>query len=308
MPAAAVIELRDVAIAKGDARLVRSLTCDVTAGRVLALVADEAESRSALAAVLSGDMSGFDVGGDLVIEGRELLSRAGEQARVFAERYVSRVSPAAAGRDRVREFVAAEVKRAHHVESARGVDALLDLVGFDAGAAESRLGDLAATERVRVGFAFALASNPLVLVVELPRAIDDANVYAATADCVRRIGAAGDLTVVVITDGLAIAADVADDAVLLLDGLPVEIGSIYDVSYRPAMPYTQALVAATPSAHVPLPDLGGHNGVLAHTGCPWRLNCDRVLGGVCAHAVPRMTMLAPGHAAACHLLNGSRDV
>ena len=301
MPAAAVIELRDVDIAAGGNPIVRRLTCDVATGRVLAFVAEDDATRTALASVLSGSLGDYRVGGDLVIEGRELLSRVGEQARAFAERYVARVAPVSADRDRVQDVVRQAIGRNHHERSLTSAE-LLDRVGLDPEQATKRCSELTAADRVRVGFAIALAADPLVLVVELPRATDDEMQYTAFADCVRRVGTAATTSVIVCTDGLATAADVADDVVVLLDGCVVESGTVYDIAYRAAMPYVQALLAATPNAHLPLPELPVMSGVLAHSGCPWRLNCDRVIAAVCAQPLPDPVSLAPGHVASCHAL------
>ena len=286
MPAHAVIELRDVDISVDGLALVRRLSVDVAPGRVLAFVTDQATVRNALASVLSGDTKSYTVGGDLVIDGRELISRAGNGTQ--AERQVARIDGPLDARTRVREL--AET-------------AVLDRVGLPV--TDDRVSALAVEGRIRAAFASALASDPRVVILSLPYQSDADTLYPTYSAMLHRVSQDTIIAFIVCTDSLAVAADVADEVVVLLDGRVVEVGSVYDVCMRPAMPYVRDLVRLTPSPHRAMPDFEGFVDLTSHQGCPWVLNCREELLRACSQESPRLQTVAIGHAAACHRIGTS---
>ncbi len=283
MPAHAVIELRDVDITVGGTTLVRRLSIDVAPGRVFAFVSERVDVRSAIVHVLSGNTKDTIVGGDLVLEGRELISRVGNATQ--AELHVAVVSGPLDAKTRVRDLASTSV---------------LDAVGL--ASSDVRVHALSEQDRVRAAFAAALATAPKVVVVSVPYSAQASSPYAAYSDVLHRVARDTSIAFVVVTDSLAVAADVADEVMVTLDGRVVETGSVYDVCLRPAMPYVRDLVRLTPSPHRALPDFAGFVDLASHQGCPWVLNCREELLHACAQEQPKLRAVALGHAAACHLL------
>ena len=281
MPAHAVIELRDVDITVDGKVIVRRLSVDVAPGRVLALVSERADVRTALVKVLTGDTAEYSVGGDLVMEGRELISRAGNGTQ--AELHVARIDGPLDVRARVREIADGDV---------------LALVELDA--VDDRVNGLSEADRLRAAFAEALARRPKVVVLALPYQADAGTLYPAYSSLLQRASRDTSTAFVVVTDSLAVAADVADEVLVTLDGRSVECGSVYDVCLRPAMPYVQDLVRLTPSPHRAMPEFEGFVDLAAHQGCPWVLNCREDLLHACSHESPRLMPVALGHTVACH--------
>lgn len=288
MPAQPVIELRDVDIADGEHALVRRLSLDIAAGRVLVVVSERADVRDALLRVLAGDVAAFSIGGDLVMDGRELVSRVGNATQ--AERHVVRITGPIDGRMRLRDVAD---------------PAALSRVGLSGDA--ERVHALAPADRLRAAFAQGLARDPQVIVVDVPRMPDANSLYPAYADLVHLLADDGGITCIVGTDSLAVAADVGDDVVVLLDGHVMETGSVYDVCMRPATPYVRDLLRSTPSPHREMPDLARIVDVTARQGCPWVLNCREEVLHACSQSFPEMRRVALGHAGACHRIGADRD-
>ncbi len=291
MPAPALIELRDVDIAADSTSMVRRLSLDVAPSRVLAIVSERADVRTALVAVLSGAIEGYSVEGDLTMEGRELVARVTTQSATQAEQFVVRINGPAEGRTRVRDLAAAAVLE------------LVQLAGADIG--DQRVNALSMDGRIRAAFAMALAGEPRLLVLDLVYCADADNPYATYSSLVQRVARAGDLAFVVCTDSLSVAADIADDVLVTMDGSAVEYGSVYDICLRPAMPYTQDLLRVTPTPHRVLSDCSLFVDFARHEGCPWVLNCRESVIHACSQTPPNMQPIAPGHTAACHLLGAA---
>ena len=288
MPAQPVIELRDVDITEGQHTLVRRLSLDITPGRVLVVVSERADVRTALLRVLAGDIADYTIGGDLVMDGRELVSRVGNATQ--AERHVVRVTGPLEGRARVRELADPAILNR------------VRLAGDD-----DRVHSLAPADRLRAAFAQALHRDPRVIVVDVPRMPEAESLYPVYSDLVHALAREGDVTCIVGTDSLAVAADVGDDVVVLLDGHAMETGSVYDVCMRPATPYVRDLLRSTPSPHRELPDHAGFLDVTARQGCPWVLNCREEVLHACSQTFPETRRVALGHAGACHRLGADHD-
>ena len=287
MPAHAVIELRDVEISTSAAQLVKRLSCDVLPGRVLAFVADHQPTLDALASVLSGNIEHYSVAGDLVLDGRELVSRVGDQTQ--ASLHVARVTGPLDSRARVRELAIIDLER----------------VGLGADILDQRVSACSASDRLRLAFAQALAAHPQVVVLALPHMPNAGSLYSTYSALLHDLAYEDSAPAfIVCTDSLAVAADVADDVVVLLDGHPVEQGSVYDICLRPSMPYVQDLLRVTPSPHKVLADFTSFVDLASHAGCPWVLNCRENVTHACSHQVPELRTVGIGHTAACHLIDG----
>lgn len=288
MPAHAVIELRDVDVSADSNTLVRRLSLDVAPGRVLALVCERTDVRRALFRVLQGDTDGLHIAGDLVMDGRELVSRVGNGTQ--AALHVVGIDGPLDTRARLHDLAPAD---------------LLERVQLPD--ANVRVHSLGEGDRLRAAYAQALAREPRVLLIDLPYQAHAGSLYPVHSALIQSLSREATAAFVVCTDSLAVAADVADDVVVLLDGRAVEWGSVYDVCLRPAMPYVQDLLRLTPSPHRPMPDFTGFVDLTSHQGCPWVLNCRESLVRACSQAFPAMRTVALGHAAACHLLGASND-
>lgn len=300
VPANAVIELRDVDIRKDDHVVVHRLSTDVVAGRVLAMVSERPDVTAAITRVLLGRIEGYRVEGDLVLDGRELIARTGGQDRTQAELFVRLVDPEIGSRDTVsavlRDAVGASRKDEVDIHS------MLQQVNAPSSIAAAKVADLTPAERLRVSFATTLARQPEVVVVAVPYVADASTLFTTYSELLHVLSRTTEVAWVLTTDSLAVAADLADDVMVLLDGRVVEQGSVYDICLRPAMPYTRDLLLVTPRPHRALPDYPAFVDLASHGGCPWVLNCRETLAPECAQQPPLLRIVGPGHEAACHLV------
>lgn len=100
--------------------------------------------------------------------------------------------------------------------------------------------------RQRVVIAIALACDPEILICDEPTTALDVTIQAKILQLIKDIQAQRDLTVIYITHDLGVVANVADYVNVMYAGHIVERGSVSDIFYQPAHPYTWGLLLAMP--------------------------------------------------------------
>jgi oligopeptide/dipeptide ABC transporter ATP-binding protein len=112
---------------------------------------------------------------------------------------------------------------------------------------------------------------------------------------------------VLISHDLGVVARLCDRVVVMYAGRAIEQGSAEEVFHGPRHPYTEALLRAAPRLDAPraapLLALPGTPASPSDPppGCAFHPRCARRFAP-CDAERPALTGIAPGHAAACHLL------
>lgn len=100
--------------------------------------------------------------------------------------------------------------------------------------------------RQRVVIAIALASNPEILICDEPTTALDVTIQSRILDLINDIKKKRDLSIIFITHDLGVVANMADRIAVMYAGRIVEYGTCEDIFYRPAHPYTWALLSSMP--------------------------------------------------------------
>lgn len=103
--------------------------------------------------------------------------------------------------------------------------------------------------RQRIVIAIALACNPEILICDEPTTALDVTIQARILELIEDMKRERDLSVVFITHDLGVVANIADRVCVMYAGRIVEVGTCEDIFYRPAHPYTWALLSAMPDLH-----------------------------------------------------------
>jgi oligopeptide/dipeptide ABC transporter ATP-binding protein len=160
--------------------------------------------------------------------------------------------------------------------------------------------------RQRVMIAMALACNPKVLIADEPTTALDVTVQAQILNLLKDLQREHRMAIVLITHDLGVVAQMADDVAVMYAGEIVEQGTVDDVFYRPAHPYTLGLQQAMPHRDErrrrrlePIegspPDLFS-----PPAGCPYVERCPWGMK-VCGPNDPPLWAVEPGHDARCWL-------
>mgnify|MGYP002529982522 FL=1 len=103
--------------------------------------------------------------------------------------------------------------------------------------------------RQRVVIAIAVACNPQILICDEPTTALDVTIQAQILQLLKEMQVKYNLTIVLITHDLGVVANMADRVCVMYAGRIVEVGTCEDIFYRPAHPYTWALLSAMPDLH-----------------------------------------------------------
>jgi peptide/nickel transport system ATP-binding protein len=114
--------------------------------------------------------------------------------------------------------------------------------------------ELSGGQRQRVMIAMALALEPKLLIADEPTTALDVTTQAQILKLIDRLRRTHGTAVMFITHDFGVVADVADNIVVMQNGICVEHGRALEVLKRPGHAYTRRLLAAVPSLTPPARD------------------------------------------------------
>jgi peptide/nickel transport system ATP-binding protein len=250
---AAILEIRDLSLSIGGARVVDGLSCAVRPGEVLALVGESGcgKSLTALAAIGLLPHAVTLEGGEVLLDGENLVALPERRLRSMRGRRIAMIfqEPLAA-LDQL-ATVGTQVAEAtgRSVAAAREeVLAMLAEVGISDPA--RRIAqypfELSGGMAQRVMIATALISRPAVLIADEPTTALDVTIQAQILDLLRRLAVDRGTAIVLITHDMGVVADIAERVAVMYAGRIAETGPAAALFARPRHPYTALLLAALP--------------------------------------------------------------
>ncbi|RII90918.1 ABC transporter ATP-binding protein, partial [Clavibacter californiensis] len=258
-PLLAVRDLRvDYRTAAGTRTAVDGVSFEVAAGRVTALVGESGSGKSSIAQAVVGLLAqnGTIAGGAVALRGTELVGIGESRLRGIRGRRIglvpqdpgSSLDPVGTIGQSVAEGLRIHGSRDRRRNRARVLD-LLERVGIDDPETRARQypHELSGGMRQRVLIAAAIALEPELIIADEPTSALDVTVQRRVLDLLDRLRAETGVGVLMITHDLAVAAERADDVVVLQRGRVQEQGPAARVLAAPATPYTRALLADAPS-------------------------------------------------------------
>lgn len=295
------------------ARAVDGLSIRLDAGRTLCLVGESGSGKSVTALSIARLLPSPPVryaGGEIVLEGRDVLQMAPRELRGIRGGLVSYVfqDPAASLNPVFR--IGGQIKESlrYHRPNAstdEEVVRLLKLVGIPS--PESRLRsyphELSGGMQQRVMLAMAIASRPRLLIADEPTSALDVTIQAQIIELLGELRRQLGMAMLLITHNLGIVADIADDVAVMYAGQIVENGPAREVLTRPLHPYTRALIDSVPklgsgverlrgiSGNVPLPGA-------VPSGCRFHPRCVQAQP-LCGTEAPPLQLLSPGRQVRC---------
>jgi microcin C transport system ATP-binding protein len=132
----------------------------------------------------------------------------------------------------------------HHERDERIKAALLD-VGLDPAALDRYPHEFSGGQRQRIAIARALVLRPKFIMLDEPTSALDMSVQSQVVDLLRDLQRKHGLTYLFISHDLRVVRALANEVIVMRNGLVVEHGATRDIFNRPQSPYTKALLAAS---------------------------------------------------------------
>ena len=233
-----------------------NMNFEVQAGQVLAIVGESGSGKSTTALGLMNLLaSNARTNGSVRVKGEEMIganaatlrrTRGKEVAYIFQEPMTA-LNPVYTVGFQIVETLRNHFDMGPHEARVRAIE-LLTMVDIpDPEKSFNKYPhQLSGGQRQRAMIAQALACDPGLLVADEPTTALDVTVQAEILDLMRGLRTKLNSAIVLITHDMGVVADIADEILVMKDGLTVEHGSADQIFNRPAHPYTQELLAAVP--------------------------------------------------------------
>jgi peptide/nickel transport system ATP-binding protein len=314
-----LLEITDLTVTfRADAAAVHAVDgvdLHIAAGEALAVVGESGSGKTVTALSVLGlnARHGCDTTGSIRLDGRELSTLDGAGWRRVRGREVAMVfqDPSAALNPlltlgtQLGDAVRAHAQVSREQGRQRAVEALtLARMPQPERRLDQYPHQLSGGMRQRAAIALALAARPRLLIADEPTTALDVGVQAEILQMLDDLRRDLGMAVMLITHDLGTVARHADRVAVMYAGRVVETGPTADVLGQPCMPYTRALLDATPRLDAParrrLAAIGGQPPDLRirQSGCSFAPRCPLVFDD-CRRQRPALTVRAPGRLAAC---------
>ena len=157
--------------------------------------------------------------------------------------------------------------------------------------------------RQRAMIAMGLVCHPGVLIADEPTTAIDVTVQAQVLSLIKELKQDFGMSVLLITHDLGVVAETCDRVAIMYASHIVECGPVREIFHSPRHPYTAGLLASIPASHHPkerLTIIPGQVPRPTHypAGCNFQFRCDSATERCVTHQ-PQLERIQDAHAAAC---------
>ncbi len=233
-----------------------NMNFEVNPGQVLAIVGESGSGKSTTAmGLMSLLASNARMSGSIKVKGQEMLGAKGSTLRKFRGKevaYIFQEPMTALNPVYTIGFQIIETLRTHFDMGPKEARArALELITMveipdPATSIDKYPHQLSGGQRQRAMIAQALACDPGLLVADEPTTALDVTVQAEVLDLMRNLKDKLNSAILLITHDMGVVADMADEILVMKDGITVEHGSADQIFNKPQHPYTQQLLGAVP--------------------------------------------------------------
>ncbi len=302
----------------GIVQAVRGVSFNVEAGKTLAIVGESGCGKSVTVQSVMGLIPmppGRITAGSARLRGAEILGRTqidggsirGSQIGMIFQDPMTSLNPTMTIGAQIAETLQVHRGRSRQQALARAVE-LLAMTRIPE--AEKRAlqypFEFSGGMLQRSMIAMAIACEPAILIADEPSTALDVTIQAQILDLLRDLQRQNGMAIVLITHDLGVVARMADHVAVMYAGQIVENGTVDDVFYHSAHPYTLGLNAAMPTnnadAEQELTPIDGSPPDLFDPpkGCAYGARCPHTMR-ICGPNDPGEFDLSPSHYARCWL-------
>ena len=302
----------------GVVKAVRGVSFDVYPGQTLAIVGESGCGKSVTVQSLMGlipmppgritqgtaTLNGNDILGSKVINGNDIR---GDQVSMIFQDPMTSLNPTMNIGNQIAETLQVHRGYSHRDAFQRAVE-LLELTKIPEAAKRAKQYpfEFSGGMLQRAMIAMAIACEPAILIADEPTTAFDVTIQAQILDLLNDLQQETKMSIILITHDLGVVARMADEVMVMYAGQVVEQGSVDDIFYRSAHPYTLGLRGAMPTNNregnqtlVPIdgspPDL-----FQPPPGCGYCARCPHAMK-ICSSDAPTVANLSDDHWSRCWL-------
>ncbi len=239
-------------------KAIRGISLDLFENETLAIVGESASGKSVFTKTFTGmlDSNGEVSNGEIIFEGRNLLEnksdkewleiRGNKIATVFQDPMTS-LNPVRTIGSQITEVIIKHRGTSKSQAKKEAIE-LMDRVGIPNAA--DRFDEYpfmySGGMRQRIVIAITLACRPRILICDEPTTALDVTIQAQIIELIKDLQKEYNFTIVFITHDLGVVANVADRVAVMYSGQIIEFGTVDDIFYAPAHPYTWGLLSSLP--------------------------------------------------------------
>ncbi|MDK9354919.1 ABC transporter ATP-binding protein [Lelliottia sp. V106_10] len=299
----------------GEVQAVRGVSFHVQAGELVGIVGESGCGKSVTCKSIIQLLgsNGHISGGSIRFQNEDLARKTPEQMRKIRGNEIAMIfqdpmtalNPVVTIGRQMTEILVRNKGLSKKAARAAAI-AMLDQVGI--AEAERRFEqyphEFSGGMRQRVMIAIALSCNPKLLIADEPTTALDVTIQAQILRLLKSLQQQTQTAILLITHDLGVVAQVCSRVVVMYGGQVMEEGSVEDIFYRPAHPYTQGLLASLPrpdEANQRLSPIEGTPPGLLNPppGCPFAERCPKRMPQ--CERQPAFYSVGQGHRAACWL-------
>lgn len=243
----------------GDVKAVRGVSFHVDQGETLAIVGESGCGKSVTVQSIMGIIPmppGKISGGSARLKGKEILGLPPKQANKFRgveigmifQDPMTSLNPTMKIGNQISETLMVHRGFSHRDAYNRAIE-LLDKTRIPE--AKKRAGqypfEYSGGMLQRAMIAQSLACNPAILIADEPTTALDVTIQAQILELMAELQRTEQMSIILITHDLAVVARMADRVAVMYAGQIVETGTVDEIFYKPAHPYTLGLKDAMPS-------------------------------------------------------------
>ena len=252
-----------VEISYNGVPVVHDLSFKVMPGEILGIVGESGSGKSTLVKAAMGQLGrhGMVTRGDIWYRGRnipdlsprELRALCGRDLALVFQDCLAAMTPIRTVGDLIYEFMAAHEPIARRACDERAIG-LFQKLGLDdpERVLASYPFELSGGMGQRVGIAIALMGDPTLLLADEPTSALDVIAQAQVIELLSEVRDMTGAAIMVVTHNMGVVRALADNVIVMKDGLLVEYGPVHDVLEHPTQDYTRLLVESTPKLERPV--------------------------------------------------------
>ena len=302
----------------GVIKAVRDVSFELHPGEILGIVGESGCGKSVTAQSilrLNPESTGFFESGSILYQGQDIVRmqkrelrkiRGGEIGFIFQDPMTS-LNPTM----KIGKQIAEAIKKRRSLpkrEIVQRVASILKRVGISDPERRMRQypHELSGGMKQRIMIAMALIGNPKVIIADEPTTSLDVTIAAQILKLMKKLSREMQVSVILITHDLGVIAKTCDRVIVMYGGKILERGTVREIFYQPAHPYTRGLLNSIATLNTKkdtkLQPIEGTPPDLFHppVGCPFAARCKYGMH-ICHREMPTHCALSDEHHVFCWL-------